>query len=253
MGVHNREISRSFIGLFRMINVQSKSEDTGALDLSIALTGSHSLPLQPPPPPLPPSPPRRQEIAPYLVAPFQDEVKFHSIPTPSELGRIIAQRPLSLPELTRLAMSLYPAPNPALATQEPVPPCPPPMRPAGALKTVRFGPRRPKDSGRGLTIRGGGSLGERFHCHYCGKIFPRSANLTRHIRTHTGEQPYKCDFCPRCFSISSNLQRHIRNIHQKERPFHCTLCFKQFGQRANLERHIRNHYLLAVTTRRFPH
>ncbi|BHF57787.1 hypothetical protein SprV_0100073300 [Sparganum proliferum] len=88
------------------------------------------------------------------------------------------------------------------------------------------------------------SLRERFHCQYCGKMFPRSANLTRHIRTHTGEQPYKCAFCPRCFSISSNLQRHIRNIHQKERPFHCTFCLKQFGQRANLERHIRNHYLL---------
>ncbi|CAK9295916.1 unnamed protein product [Gordionus sp. m RMFG-2023] len=32
---------------------------------------------------------------------------------------------------------------------------------------------------------------EKYNCCYCGKIFPRSANLTRHIRTHTGEQPYK--------------------------------------------------------------
>ncbi|KAL2296486.1 hypothetical protein Nmel_015805 [Mimus melanotis] len=31
---------------------------------------------------------------------------------------------------------------------------------------------------------------ERYTCRYCGKIFPRSANLTRHLRTHTGEQPY---------------------------------------------------------------
>lgn len=82
---------------------------------------------------------------------------------------------------------------------------------------------------------------ERYHCQYCGKVFPRSANLTRHIRTHTGEQPYKCTHCRRSFSISSNLQRHIRNIHQKERPFNCSVCLKRFGQRANLERHIRNH------------
>ena len=53
----------------------------------------------------------------------------------------------------------------------------------------------------------------RHRCGYCGKVFPRSANLTRHLRTHTGEQPYRCDQCDRSFSISSNLQRHARNIH----------------------------------------
>ncbi len=29
-------------------------------------------------------------------------------------------------------------------------------------------------------------LKERYACKFCGKIFPRSANLTRHLRTHTG-------------------------------------------------------------------
>ena len=29
---------------------------------------------------------------------------------------------------------------------------------------------------------------DKYTCSYCGKIFPRSANLTRHLRTHTGEQ-----------------------------------------------------------------
>ncbi|XP_052870885.1 histone-lysine N-methyltransferase MECOM-like [Anopheles cruzii] len=86
-----------------------------------------------------------------------------------------------------------------------------------------------------------GKVKDRYSCKYCGKIFPRSANLTRHLRTHTGEQPYKCRYCERSFSISSNLQRHVRNIHNKERPFKCHLCERCFGQQTNLDRHLKKH------------
>lgn len=82
---------------------------------------------------------------------------------------------------------------------------------------------------------------DRYSCKFCGKVFPRSANLTRHLRTHTGEQPYKCKYCERSFSISSNLQRHVRNIHNKERPFRCALCERCFGQQTNLDRHMKKH------------
>ena len=86
-----------------------------------------------------------------------------------------------------------------------------------------------------------GKLKDRYSCKFCGKNFPRSANLTRHLRTHTGEQPYKCKYCERSFSISSNLQRHVRNIHNKERPFKCPLCDRCFGQQTNLDRHLKKH------------
>ena len=86
---------------------------------------------------------------------------------------------------------------------------------------------------------GGGK--HKYSCRFCGKIFPRSANLTRHLRTHTGEQPYKCKYCERSFSISSNLQRHIRNIHNKEKPYRCQICDRSFGQQTNLDRHLKKH------------
>ncbi|XP_070560845.1 LOW QUALITY PROTEIN: histone-lysine N-methyltransferase MECOM-like [Ptychodera flava] len=82
---------------------------------------------------------------------------------------------------------------------------------------------------------------DRYTCKFCGKIFPRSANLTRHLRTHTGEQPYSCKYCDRSFSISSNLQRHVRNIHNKEKPFKCPMCDRCFGQQTNLDRHLKKH------------
>ncbi|KAL1497214.1 hypothetical protein ABEB36_008211 [Hypothenemus hampei] len=86
-----------------------------------------------------------------------------------------------------------------------------------------------------------GKIKDRYACKFCGKVFPRSANLTRHLRTHTGEQPYKCRYCERSFSISSNLQRHVRNIHNKEKPFKCSLCERCFGQQTNLDRHLKKH------------
>jgi len=54
-----------------------------------------------------------------------------------------------------------------------------------------------------------------YECEFCSKQFPRAANLTRHLRSHTGEQPYTCLMCTRSFSISSNLQVRFR-INQNE-------------------------------------
>lgn len=97
--------------------------------------------------------------------------------------------------------------------------------------------------GTGVGVGGGGTAKskDRYACKYCGKVFPRSANLTRHVRTHTGEQPYRCAHCERSFSISSNLQRHVRNIHRQERNFKCNLCNRRFSQQTNLDRHVKKH------------
>ncbi|XP_032870481.1 ras-responsive element-binding protein 1 [Amblyraja radiata] len=52
-------------------------------------------------------------------------------------------------------------------------------------------------------------------CSVCNKRFWSLQDLTRHMRSHTGERPYKCVTCERTFTLKHSLVRHQR-IHQKE-------------------------------------
>ena len=60
----------------------------------------------------------------------------------------------------------------------------------------------------GGVIGGGGVMGG-FNCTICGKKFNRKANLTIHMRCHTGEKPYKCEVCGKGFSDKSNYNKHV--------------------------------------------
>ena len=47
-------------------------------------------------------------------------------------------------------------------------------------------------------------------CKYCGKVFGSDSALSIHIRSHTGERPYKCNVCGNRFTTKGNLKVHFQ-------------------------------------------
>lgn len=61
-------------------------------------------------------------------------------------------------------------------------------------------------------VPGGGTCVLR-SCQYCHRMFRQAHHLVRHIRTHTGEKPYKCPDCPYEATQQHHVSRHIANKH----------------------------------------
>jgi len=77
-------------------------------------------------------------------------------------------------------------------------------------------------------------------CEFCGKVFKNCSNLTVHRRSHTGEKPYKCWLCDYQCAQSSKLTRHLKTHGGEEGSTRkCDLCQVPFQQRATLESHRR--------------
>ncbi len=58
-------------------------------------------------------------------------------------------------------------------------------------------------------------LGKMYVCQYCKAIFAQSIELTRHVRTHTGDRPYVCRECGKGYSQASGLTVHLQTFHSK--------------------------------------
>uniref|UniRef100_A0A3Q3K2I7 C2H2-type domain-containing protein n=2 Tax=Monopterus albus TaxID=43700 RepID=A0A3Q3K2I7_MONAL len=196
---------------------------------------SHPHFLQQQVPYLPPSPPSSEPGSPDR----QKELLHTMSPPPSYAATIASKLAGSTPGLGpipgagSLTLPLTTGPTP-IPGQAAVLSQAPPTTPAQTTVPVRYNRRNNPDLEKRRI----------HHCDYpgCKKVYTKSSHLKAHLRTHTGEKPYRCtwDSCDWRFARSDELTRHYRK-HTGAKPFQCAVCSRSFSRSDHLALHMKRH------------
>ncbi|XP_029306078.1 Krueppel-like factor 5 isoform X2 [Cottoperca gobio] len=186
---------------------------------------------------LPPSPPSSEPGSPDR----QKELLHTMSPPPSYAATIASKMAGSTPGIGpgpgtgSLAMPITtgPTPVPGQAAGLPQAPATTPT-PAQTTMSARYNRRNNPDLEKRRI----------HHCDYpgCKKVYTKSSHLKAHLRTHTGEKPYRCtwDSCDWRFARSDELTRHFRK-HTGAKPFQCAVCSRSFSRSDHLALHMKRH------------
>nr|XP_054925377.1 zinc finger protein 189-like [Dermacentor andersoni] len=104
------------------------------------------------------------------------------------------------------------------------------------LRTCGFLPSESRDEYHSLVY----VRGQQHYCRQCTYVTKYKSSMNAHLRTHTGERPFKCPMCTNRFTQNANLKKHLRS-HTGERPFKCHLCPNKFTQKCHLKQHLLSH------------